>query len=185
MKLRYPSAGLAIILIGLIVAAEASLLSQVFLKKTVILEIPRKDFRLRVERLWQGDVIQLDFDIQGGEEDLYILIERFHFYIGTRQEFGVPASIFTSTVLGPSLITGSESLTYTADLEGHINIFFNNTVFTQPKTVTFTRIFKKSTNMMYATVIIRNLCLLAGGVLLILGLLENYDDIRYRRKIGG
>lgn len=185
MKLRYPSAGLAIILIGLIVAAEAPLLSQIFLTKKVVLEIPREDFRFRVERIWQGDVIRLDFDVQGGEEDLYILIERFHFYIGPRQEFGVPASIFTLTVLGPSLIKGSESLTYTADLEGHLNILFNNTVFTQPKTVTFTRIFKKSTNMVYATLIIRNLCLLAGGVLLLLGLLDNYDDIRYRRKIGG
>ena len=185
MKLHYLSAGLAIIMIGLIIAAEAPLLSQIFLTKNVVLEIPRKDFRLRIERLWQGDVIRLEFDVQGGEEDLYLLIERFHFYIGPRREFGVPASIFTSTVLGPSLITGSESLTYTADIEGHLNIFFNNTVSTQPKTVTFTRVFKKSTNMVYATLIIRNLCLLAGGVLLLLGLLENYDDIRYRRKIGG
>jgi hypothetical protein len=183
LKFSYTTAGIAIILIGMVISAEAPILSQIFLTKTVILEIPRKEFRIQVERIFQGDMLSFDFDVQGGKRDLYITIERTHFYIGPRQEFGAPARIFTSTVLHPSLIIGSESLKYTSDLEGHLNIFFNNTKSTEPKTVTYTMVFEKSSNMKYATGILRNLCILAGGILLLLGIVENYEEKRYLQKI--
>lgn len=183
MKLGYTTAGLAIILIGLVISAEAPLLSQIFLTKTVILEIPRKEFRLQVERIFLGDVLRLDLDVQGGKRDLYITIERTHFYIGPRGEIGVPASIFTSTVIHPRLIIGSESFKYTADLEGHLNIFFNNTKSTEPKSVTYSMVFEKSSNMMYITGIIRNLCIFTGAISILVGLIIYYEDFRYSQKI--
>ena len=183
MKLSYTTAGLAVILIGLVVSAEAPLLSKIFLTKMVILEIPRKDFRLHVERIFLGDELRLEFDVQGGKRDIYISIERTHFYIGPRGEIGVPASVFTSTIIQPKLIVGSESIDYIAELEGHLNIFFNNTVSNEPKTVTYRIVFEKSSNMKYITGIIRNLLLLTGSISVMVGLIISYEDYRYSRKL--
>lgn len=182
MKLHYLAIGLVVIIIGLLVSLEAPLISKLLLTNEVVIEIPRKDFRLRVKRVWQGDVLRLDFDVKGGDGDLYLHIERVHFYIGPRLEQGAPSKILTTTVHGPSLVNGSDSITLNVDLEGHLNILLNNTYSPQPKTVTLTTVFERSTNVEYATKIIRNLMLIGGGVLLLLGLLENYDEIRSKLR---
>jgi len=176
MKIRYFSAGLAIVMMGLLIGIEAPLFSRLVYAKSTVLEIPRKDFRVHSERVWQGDVVRLDVDVRGGNGDLYLLVDRVHFYIGTREERGAPTKILTTRIHEPSLITGSYSVTLTADLEGHLNIFFNNTLSPQPKTVTFTRVFERSTNVEYATLIIRNLSVLGGGLLLFIGLVMRSEE---------
>lgn len=184
MKLRYLSLGLAVIAIGILAVWQASLISRILLTKTTTIEVPRKDFRLLVERVWKGDVVRFDIGVQGGEDDLHILIERIHFYIGPRQEYGAPASIFSTVVHGPDTIHDSDSVTLDIDLGGHLNILLNNTASPYPKTVTFTRAFEKSTNVEYGAKIIRNMCILFGGVSLFIGLLENYEEIRDGLKRG-
>jgi hypothetical protein len=47
-----------------------------------------------------------------------------------------------------------------------------------PKTVKFTRVFEKSTNMIYATLIIRNLLSLASFTFVLLAVAENYLEIK-------
>jgi hypothetical protein len=47
-----------------------------------------------------------------------------------------------------------------------------------PKTVTFTRVFERSTNMIYATLIIRNLSALASFTFVLLAVEENYLEIK-------
>jgi hypothetical protein len=131
-----------------------------------------------VERVWQGDVIRLDFQVQGGDEDVYLYVERTHFYIAPRVEFGAPARVLTTTIHENSLISVEESIPFTIDLEGHLNIFINNTISPMPKTVTYTRVFERSTNMIYATLIIRNLFALASFTFLILAVAENYLEIK-------
>lgn len=185
MKLRYVSIGVAMLAVGLVVAWQAPLISRLLLTKTDVLEIPRKDFRLLVERVWRGDVVRLDVDVQKGEGTLYIFVERVHFYIGPRQEFGVPARIFTSTVHGPSRIDEFESVRLDIDLEGHLNILLNNTSSLYPKTVSFTRVFEKSTNVEYGTIIFRNMCILAGSVSLFIGFLQNYEEYKMRLSENG
>ncbi len=180
MKLRYISIGLAILAVGLVVAWQAPTISRLLLTKTDVLEIPRKDFRLLVERVWRGDVVRLDFDVQRGEGGLYLFVERVHFYIGPRQEFGDPAQIFTSTVHGPSRVDEFESVRLDIDLEGHLNILLNNTSSLYPKTVSFTRVFEKSTNVEYGTIIFRNMCILSGSVFLAAGFLQNYEEYKLR-----
>jgi hypothetical protein len=131
-----------------------------------------------VERVWEGDVIRLEFQVRGGDEDIYLSVERTHFYIPPRIEFGAPARVLTATVHENSLISGLESIPLTIDLEGHLNIFINNTVSPMPKTVTYTRVFERSTNIIYATLIIRNLFALASFTFLILAVAENYLEIK-------
>ena len=178
MKPRYIYAALAIFSAGLLISSQAPLLSRLLLTKTVIFEIPRRDFRLHVERVWRGDVVRLDFEVEGGDENIYVYVERTHFYIAPRVEYGAPARVLTATVHDSSLISGSDSIPLTIDLEGHLNIFINNTMASMPKTVTFTRVFERSTNMIYATLIIRNLLSLASFTFVLLGIAENYLEIR-------
>lgn len=177
MKLSYVYAGLAVIIIGVCISIGAPFISTSLFRKNIVIEIPRKDFRLNVMRVWKGDIVCLNFFIQGGDSDLNLLIERVHFYIGPRMEQGAPARILTTKVYGPSIVNGSDSVTLNIDLEGHLNILLNNTYSSQPKTVKMTRVFERSTNVEYGTRIIRNLMLLAGGLMLFLGFLENYDQI--------
>lgn len=182
MKLRYIYAGLAIIFVGVLVSLESPLISKLLLTKNVVIEIPRKDFRLRVERVWRGDIVRLDFDVHGGDGDLNILIERVHFYIGPRMEQGAPAKILTNMVYGPSIVNEHDSVILHIDLEGHLNILLNNTYSSLPKTVTMTTVFERSTNVEYGTMMIRNLMALAGVLLLLLGFIENYYEIKKRLK---
>ena len=178
MKPRYLYAAMVILIAGLIINSQATLFSKVFLTRTVVFEIPRKDFRLHVERVWQGDKIKLNFDVEGGDNDIYVYVERTHFYIAPRVEFGAPARVITNTIHETSLIKSSESVSLDIDLEGHLNIFINNTISSMPKTVTLTRVFEKSTNMIYATLIIRNLFAFASFIFLILATIDNYDEIK-------
>jgi hypothetical protein len=178
LKPRYLYAAIVILTAGLIINSQATLFSKVFLTRTVVFEIPRKDFRLHVERVWQGDKIKLNFDVEGGGNDIYVYVERTHFYLAPRVEFGAPARVITNTIHETSLINSSDSISLDIDLEGHLNIFINNTISSMPKTVTLTRLFEKSTNMIYATLIIRNLFAFASFVLLILATIENYDEIK-------
>jgi hypothetical protein len=178
LKLRYFYTGLIILVAGLIVNIEAPLLSRTFLQRSLVFEVPRKDFRLHVERVWKGDVVRLEFDVEGGDQDLYITVERTHFYIGPRQEFGAPTMVLTLNYLGPELIEESETLTFDIDLEGHLNIVLNNTVSNMPKTVTYRRVFERSTNMVYGTRLIRNMTVLASIVFFIVAIAENYEYIR-------
>jgi hypothetical protein len=178
LKPRYIFAALAIFFAGLLISSQAPLLSKLLLTKTVVFEIPRRDFRLHVERVWRGDVVRLDFEVGGGDENIYVYVERTHFYIAPRVEYGAPARVLTATVHDSSLISGSDSIPLTIDLEGHLNIFINNTISSMPKTVTFTRVFERSTNMIYATLIIRNLLSLASITFVLLGIAENYLGIR-------
>jgi hypothetical protein len=178
LKPRYIYAALAILSAGLLISSQAPLLSRLLLTRTVVFEIPRREFRLHVERVWQGDVVRLEFHVQGGDEDIYLFVERTHFYIAPRVEFGAPARVLTETVHENSIISGSDSVPFTIDLEGHLNIFINNTISPMPKTVTYTRIFERSTNMIYATLIIRNLFALASFTFLILAIAENYLEIK-------
>jgi len=178
LKPRYVYAALAIFAAGILISSQAPLLSRLFLTKTVVFEIPRRDFRLHVERVWRGDVVRLDFDVDGGDENIFVYVERTHFYIAPRVEFGAPARVLTKTVHDSSLISGSDSIPLTIDLEGHLNIFINNTVSQIPKTVTFTRVFERSTNMIYATLIIRNLFSLASFTFVILAVAENFLEIK-------
>ena len=176
MKPRYIYAAIAIFAAGMLISSQAPLLSRLFLTKTVVFEIPRKDFRLHVERVWRGDVVRLDFDVEGGDENIYVNVERTHFYIAPRVEFGAPARVLTQKIHGSSLISGSDSIPLDIDLEGHLNIFINNTIAPMPKTVTFTRVFERSTNMIYATVIIRNLLTLASFTFVLLAVAELFRD---------
>jgi len=178
LKPRYIYAAIAILSVGLLISSQAPLLSRLLLTRTVVFEIPRRDFRLHVERVWQDDIIRFELQVRGGDEDIYWFVERTHFYIPPREEFGAPARVLTRTIHENSLITGEESIPFTIDLEGHLNIFINNTVSSMPKTVTFTRIFEKSTNVIYATLIIRNLFALASFTFLILAIAENYPEIK-------
>jgi len=178
LKPRYIFAALAIFSAGLLISAQAPLLSKLLLTKTVVFEIPRKDFRLHVERVWSGDVVRLHFEVEGGDENIYVYVERTHFYIAPRVEYGAPARVLTATVHDSSLISGSESIPLTIDLEGHLNIFINNTISLMPKTVTFTRVFERSTNMIYGTLIIRNLFSLASFTFVLLAIAENYVEIK-------
>ncbi len=178
MKPRYLYAAIAILSAGLLISSQAPLLSRLLLTRTVVFEIPRRDFRLHVERVWRGDVVRLDIDVEGGDEDIYVYVERTHFYIAPRVEFGAPARVLTATVHDTSLISGSDSISLTIDLEGHLNIFINNTISPMPKTVTFTRVFERSTNMIYATLIIRNLSALASFTFVLLAVEENYLEIK-------
>ena len=163
---------------GFLISSQAPLLSRLLLTRTVVFEVPRKDFRLHVERVWRGDVVSLNFEVEGGDEDIYVYVERTHFYVAPRVEFGAPARVLTKTVHESSRITGSESIPLTIDLEGHLNIFINNTISPMPKTVTFTRVFERSTNMIYATLIIRNLFSLASFTFVLLAVAENYLEIK-------
>jgi len=47
-----------------------------------------------------------------------------------------------------------------------------------PKTVTFTRVFERSTNVIYASLIIRNLFSLASFTFVLLAVAENYLEIK-------
>ncbi len=64
MKPRYLYAALAILSAGLLISSQAPLLSKRLLTRTVVFEIPRRDFRLHVERVWRGDVVRLDFEVE-------------------------------------------------------------------------------------------------------------------------
>ena len=178
MKPRYIYAALALFTVGLLISSQAPLLSKLLLTKTVVFEIPRRDFRLHVERVWRGDVVRLDFEVEGGDESVFVNVERTHFYIAPRVEFGAPARVLTKTVHDSSIISGSESIPLTIDLEGHLNIFINNTIAPMPKTVTFTRVFERSTNMIYSTLIIRNLLSLASFTFILLAIAENQTEIK-------
>ncbi|MGD2201325.1 MAG: hypothetical protein PVJ38_06830 [Candidatus Bathyarchaeota archaeon] len=178
MKLRYFYAGLIIIVVGLLVNFEASLLSETFLRRNLVFEVPRKDFRLHVERVWEGDIIRLEFEVEGGDRDLYVTVDRTHFYIGPRQEYGAPTMVLTLNLLGPELIKKTETLTFDIDLEGHLNIVLNNTLSTMPKTVTYRRVFERSTNLEYGTRIVRNMSILTSIVFFIIAIVENYEYIK-------
>jgi len=178
LKPRYLYAAIAILSAGLLISSQAPLLSRLLLTRTVVFEIPRRDFRLHVERIWKGDVIRLDFEVEGGDEDIYVYVERTHFYIAPRVEFGAPARVLTAKVHDSSLISGSDSIPLTIDLEGHLNIFINNTISPMPKTVTFTRVFERSTNVIYASLIIRNLFSLASFTFVLLAVAENYLEVK-------
>ena len=66
-------------------------------------------------------------------------------------------------------------LKFDIDVEGHLKIILNNTASLYPKTVIITKIFQYATNVMYATLIIRNLSLLGSLILFIFGFVENYE----------
>ena len=182
LRLRYLLASLIILTAGLIINFEAPFLSRTFLNRTLIFEIPRKDFRLHVERVWKGDIIRLDLEIEGGDEDLYLFVERTHFYVGPRQEYGTPRTVLSTTYLGNDLIDGTDSFTFDIDLEGHLNIFMNNSISPMPKTVTYHRIFLRSTNLIYGTLIIRNLSILTSCIMFIIALIENYEFVKGTMK---
>lgn len=179
MKLRYVYAAVAVALLGILISVEVPLISQVFLRNTDVIDVPRKDFRLNIVRVWEDDIVRIEIEVEG-EEDLVVTVERAHFWIGARQEGGTPANIFTKKYFGPSRVEGSEDLLFEIDVEGHLNVYLDNTNSSYPKTVTLTTVFEKSTNVRYATLIIRNLCLLGGGILLLFGWVDNYDEIMAR-----
>jgi len=177
LKLRYIYAGIFIALIGIIISLETPLISNILLTKTEVVDIPRKDFRLNIERVWKNDLIRLEIEVEGEEEDIYIEIERVHFYIGQRTEGGVPTSLYTKILYGPEKIEKSELLIFEIDVGGHLNIIMNNTASLYPKTVKITKVFEYSTNVRYTTSIIRNLSLVSGVLLFIFGIVENYEEI--------
>jgi len=179
LKLRYIYAAAAIALLGLLVSAEVPLISRNLLKSTEVIDVPRKDFRLDVTRVWEDDVVRMELEVEGGD-DLIVTVERAHFWIGPRQEGGTPARIFTVKYFGPSIVAASEEFLFEIDVEGHLNVMLDNTESSYPKTVTLTTVFEKSTNVMYATLIVRNLCLLGSFVLIIFGAVDNYDEIMAR-----
>jgi hypothetical protein len=168
--------------LGLLIYSQSSFLSKYLLTRTVVFEIPRKDFRLHVERVWKGDLVRLDFEVEGGNKDIFLNVERAHFYIPPRVEFGSPARILTKTVYETNLINGTVSISLSIDLEGHLNIFINNTASSMPKTVKFTRVFEKSTNIIYTTLIVRNFSILTSFIFVILAILENYNEIKRLSK---
>ena len=129
-----------------------------------------------MERVWKGDVVRLEFKVKGGDGDLSISIDRVHFYIGQRQEGGVPTQVFFDCIHGPVEFTVSYNVTLNADLGGHLNILLNNTSSPYPKTVILTRVFERSTNVEYATAVFRNLGFLGAGMVLFLGRFEGHDD---------
>lgn len=175
MKLRYIYAGFVIAALGIIISFETPLISNILLSKTDIIDIPRKDFRLNIERVWKGDIIQLEIKVRGEDNDLYVEVERVNFYIGPRTESGVPTSLYTEILYGPEKIEDLKILKFDIDVEGHLNIILNNTASLYPKTVIITKIFEYATNVMYATLIIRNLSLLGSLILFIFGFVENYE----------
>ena len=180
MKLRYLYAGMAIAIFGIALSLEAPLLSQVFLRKTVVVEVPRLDFRLHVERVWKDDTVRMEFQVAGEVDDINLHVERVHFYVAPRQEGGVPARIFTKNLYGPSMVEGSEVFVFDIDVEGHLNIMLDNTGSSHPKTVRIKTVFEKSTNMALATLIMRNISFLGGGVLILFGIMDNYEEIASR-----
>lgn len=177
MKLRYVYAAVAVALLGTLISVEVPLLSQVFLRSTDVIDVPRKDFRLNIVRVWKDDIVRMELEVEG---DLIVTVERAHFWIGTRQEGGTPARIFTKKYYGPSRVEGYEDFLFEIDVEGHLNVMLDNTNSSYPKTVRLTTVFEKSTNVKYATLIIRNLCLLGGGILMLFGWVDNYDEIMAR-----
>ena len=179
MKLRYVYAAVAVALLGILISVEVPLISQVFLRSTDVIDVPRKDFRLNIVRVWEDDVVRMELEVEG-DDDLIVTIERAHFWIGTRQEGGTPARIFTRNYFGPSTVEGSEDFLFEIDVEGHLNVMLDNTNSSNPKTVRLTTVFEKSTNVRYATLIIRNLCLLGGGILMLFGWVDNYEEIMAR-----
>jgi len=183
LKLRNIATGLLVTLMGFLLVQSSPQISRSLLRRTIVYEIPRYDFRIQVERVWKGDMVRLDIEVQGGEGDLYLFVERSHFYIPARQEFGPPARVITHTLQDSSLIVGSDTATFTADLEGHLNILLNNTLSPQPKTVRYFRVFLRSTNVEYTTLIIRNVSLLVGAAFILIGLIENYELRRERLEL--
>ena len=180
MKYRYFTLGFVILVSGLVAVWQIPSISRFLYTNTVTIEIPRREFRLLVKRVWRGDVVRLDFDVLKGEDEISILVERAHFYIGSRQETGAPTNIFTAILYGPNLVMGSESVSLDIDVEGHLNIIFDNTQSFYPKTITVTTVFEKSTNVEYGAKIFRNLCLVVGAVSFFYGIVQNYEEIESR-----
>ncbi len=180
MKLRYIYAAVAVALLGVLISVQVPLISQVFLRSTEVIDVPRMDFRLNIVRVWEDDVVRMELEVEGEDEDLLVTVERVHFWVGVRQEGGTPASIFTRNYFGPSTVEGSEDFLFEIDVEGHLNVMLDNTNSSYPKTVRLTTVFEMSTNVRYATLIIRNLCLLGSGILLLFGWVDNYDEIMAR-----
>jgi hypothetical protein len=180
LKLRYVYAAVAVALLGILISLQVPLFSQVFLRRTDVIDIPRMDFRLNIVRVWEDDVVRIEMEVEGEEDDLLVTVERAHFWVGARQEGGTPASIFTRKFFGPSTVEGSEDFLFEVDVEGHLNIYLDNTDSSYPKTVRLTTVFEKSTNVKYATLIIRNLSLLGSGILLLFGWVDNYEEIMAR-----
>lgn len=180
MKLRYVYAAVAVVLLGILISAQVPLISQVLLRRTEVIDVPRKDFRLNIVRVWEDDLVRVELEVEGEEEDLIVTVERAHFWVGPRQEGGTPTSIFTRKLFGPSAVGSSEDLLFEVDVEGHLNIMLDNTDSSYPKTVTLTTVFEESTNVKYATLIVRNLSFLGGGILLLFGFVDNYDEVMAR-----
>ena len=180
MRLRYVYAAVAVALLGILISVQVPLISQVFLRRTEVIDVPRKDFRLNIVRVWEDDVIRMELEVEGEEDDLLVTVERAHFWVGERQEGGTPTRIFTKKYFGPDIVGGSEEFLFEVDVEGHLNVYLDNTDSSYPKTVRLTTVFEKSTNVKYATLIMRNLALLGGGILILFGWVDNYDEIMAR-----
>lgn len=176
MRLRYFSSGVALVVLAIMLDASAPVIASNAYARSIVWEIPRREFRMHVERVWEGDVVRLEFEVHGGGEDLSILIDRVHFYIGPRQEGGTPTRVLFDCVHGPVEFTGSHNVTITADLEGDLNILLNNTSSPYPKTVILMRVFERSTNVEYAAAVFRNLGFLGAGMLLFLGNFRDHED---------
>jgi hypothetical protein len=163
----------------MILYIEAPLLSRTLLTKTHTIDIPRKDFRLNIERVWENDIIQIKINVDGKVNDLIVEVDRVHFYVGQRTEGGVPTSLLTKKLYGPNIIENEDNMFFEIDVEGHLNILLDNTGSLYPKTVQITKVFEFSSNIKYATTILRNLSFLTCFILLIYGFIENYDEITY------
>ena len=181
MKLRYFSSGVALIVLAIMLEASAPAIASSAYSRSIVWEIPRREFRMHVERIWEGDVVRLEFEVKGGADDLSILIDRVHFYIGPRQEGGTPTRVLFNCVHGPVEFTATHNITMTADLGGHLNILLNNTASPYPKTVVLTRVFERSTNVEYAAAVFRNLGFLGAGMVLFLGNFRGHKEAERRR----
>jgi hypothetical protein len=181
MKLRYFSSGVSLIVLAIMLDASAPAIASSVYSRSIVWEIPRREFRMHVERVWEGDIVRLEFEVLESADDLSILIDRVHFYIGPRQEGGTPTRVLFDCVYGPVEFTASHSVTLTADLGGHLNILLNNTASPYPKTVVLTRVFERSTNVEYATAVLRNLGFLGAGMVLFLGNFRGHKEAERRR----